>query len=269
MVGVRNKRDGAKFIFSDELRHEVKRINPYLADGPDIWIGRRSKPLSPSLPRLGYGSMPNDGGNLLLTDQQRSELLARWPEASRFVRGFSGSDEFIKGKTRWCLVIGDEDLGEALQIDEIARRLESVRAHRLKSTEKSTRALAETPHHFYFFAHQDTDSIVVPATSSERREYIPIGYLDGRTVVSNLANAAYGVDPWLFAVVTSRLHMAWTRAISGQLETRIRYSATIVYNNFPVPHLPASAKVSIRTSERRGIFTLSAARYPLSAPSGI
>lgn len=186
--------------------------------------------------------MPNDGGNLILTDTQREELITQWPEARRFVRGFSGSDEFIKGKTRWCLVIRDDELQEALQIDELARRLQGVREHRGKSTEKSTRALAEFPHRFYFFGHQDTNSVVVPATSSERREYIPVGYLDGRTVVSNLANAAYGADPWLFALVTSRIHMAWTRAVAGRLKTDFRYSATIVYNNFPVPYLDAPAK---------------------------
>ena len=251
VVGVRNKGDAPKFIFTDELRHEVKRINPYLADGPDIRIGRRSKPLSSVLPRLGYGSMPNDGGNLILSDAQRDSLLSRWPEASRFIRGFSGSDEFIKGKSRWCLVISDDDLKIALGIDEIATRLEKVREHRAKSTEKSTRALADTPHRFYFFGHQDTDSVVIPSTSSERREYIPVGYLDGRTVVSNLANAAYGADPWLFALVTSRIHMAWTRAVSGQLETRLRYSATIVYNNFPVPPLSAPAKEQLAEAALR------------------
>lgn len=251
VVGIRNISDAPKFIFSDDLRHEVGRINPYLADGPDLWIGRRSSPLSPVLPRLGFGSMPNDGGNLLLSDEQRDRLLERWPEASRFVRGFSGSDEFIKGKSRWCLVIGDDDLEAAIEIDEIAVRLERVREHRAKSTEKSTRALAATPHRFYFFAHRESDSVIVPATTSERREYIPIGYLDRRTVISNSANAAYGVEPWTFALLTSRIHMTWIRTVAGALETRIRYSNTIVYNNFPVPQLTAGAKEQLTVAALR------------------
>ncbi|WOF21674.1 N-6 DNA methylase [Microbacterium betulae] len=251
VVGVRNKGEAPKFIFSDELRHEVNRINAYLADGPDIWIGRRSAPLSPVLPRLGFGSMPNDGGNLLLTDDQRDTLLERWPEASRFVRGFSGSDEFIKGKSRWCLVISDDDLEAALGIDEIAVRLDKVRDHRAKSTEKSTRALAETPHRFYFFAHRESDSVIVPATTSERREYIPIGYLDRNTVISNSANAAYEVEPWTFALLTSRTHMTWVRAVAGRMKTDYRYSGTIVYNNFPVPSLSAAAKEQLTDAALR------------------
>ncbi|WP_374009894.1 DNA methyltransferase [Leifsonia sp. LS-T14] len=251
VIGLRNISDRPKFIFSDEIRHEVSRINPYLAEGPNIWIGRRSTPISSNLPRLGYGSMPNDGGHLLLSDSERDALINSDPLALKFLRGYSGSDEYIKGKTRWCLVISDEDLDAALEIDEIALRLDGVRAHRANSTEKSTRALADTPHRFYFFAHQNTDSIIVPATSSERREYIPIGYLDGRTVVSNLANAAYGVDPWLFGILTSRMHMVWTRSVAGALETRIRYSATIVYNNFPLPRLAALAREQLTEAALR------------------
>ncbi|WP_435905865.1 DNA methyltransferase [Leucobacter sp. W1153] len=242
VVNLRELSSRPKILFGDGVSHTVSRINPYLSEGPDIWIGRRSTPLSSSLPRLGYGSMPNDGGNLLLTDQEKDALLGAAPEAIGYLRKFSGSDEFIKGKTRWCLVIPDEELEEATRIEPISRRLSAVREKREKSTEKSTRVLADTPHRFYFFAHQDTDSIIVPATSSERREYIPIGYLDGGTVISNLASAAYNAEPWVFALLTSRMHMVWTRAVGGKLKTDYRYSNTIVYNNFPVPPLSDALK---------------------------
>lgn len=242
VINLRNSRAGIKHLFSDEVSHEVSRINPYLAEGPNVWIARRSSPISPALPKLGFGSMPNDKGNLILSEIERVSLLSDYPQTQKFIRHFSGSEEFIKGKTRYCLVIPDADLHEAQAIEPLRKRLEGVALHRQKSTEKSTRAMADTPHKFYFFAHQDTSSIIVPATSSERRDYIPIGYLDRQTVISNSANAAYDAEPWVFALLTSRMHMVWTRAVAGALETRIRYSNTIVYNNYPVPPLSDTVK---------------------------
>jgi hypothetical protein len=241
VLGLRNISAGPKYLFSDELRLDAKRINPYLADGPDIWIGRRSGPLS-ALPKLGFGSMPNDGGNLILSDAEKSELLALAPQLSAYVRGFSGSDEFIKGKTRWCLVIPDDNVKEASQVVEISQRLDAVRAHRENSTERSTRAKASSPNQFYFWAHRETESLIVPRVSSERRDYVPIGYLDPGTIISDSANAAYGVQPWTFSLLTSRMHVVWLRAVGGKLKTDYRYSATIVYNNFPVPSLTVAVK---------------------------
>jgi hypothetical protein len=236
VVGLRERSAAPKYIYTDEIRLGAQRINPYLADAPDIWIGRRNSPLS-NLPKLGFGSMPNDGGNLILSDAEKDELLTLAPHLATYVRGFSGSEEFIQGKTRWCLVIPDDFVEQAVQFPLIKRRLDGVRAHREKSTEKSTKAKAVTPNRFYFWAHQDLDSIIVPATSSERRDYIPIGYLDAATVISNSANAAYDVEPWIFALITSRMHMVWLRAVGGKMKTDYRYSNTIVYNNFPVPVL--------------------------------
>lgn len=251
VVGIRNKNATPKFIYTDELRLTAGRINAYLADGPEIWIRRRSFPLGESLPKLGFGSMPNDGGNLILSDTQKDELLGAHPSAAVFIRGFSGSEEFIKGKTRWCLAIQDSDVAEATKIQEIAMRLDGVRAHRAKSTEKSTRALAETPHRFYFFSHQDTDSVIIPRVSSERREYIPVGYLTRNTIISDSANAAYGVEPWLFALLTSRAHVVWLRAVGGKMKTDYRYSSTIVYNNFPVPALSDAVKEQLTLTALR------------------
>jgi hypothetical protein len=250
VLGLRNVSADPKYIFTDEMRLHARRINPYLADGPDLWIGRRSSPLS-SLPRLGFGSMPNDGGNLILNALEKDKLLEEAPEAAQFVRGFGGSEEFISGKARWCLVIPTDLVEAAMQIAPIAQRLDAVRVHREKSTEKSTRAKALVPNEFYFWAHRPTESVIVPAVSSERREYIPIGYLDENTVISNSANAAYGVHPWVFALLTSKTHVAWLRAVGGKMETRYRYSATIVYNNFPVPALSERMKEALTVAALR------------------
>ncbi|MFC7848332.1 DNA methyltransferase [Arthrobacter sp. NPDC057388] len=237
VIGLRNISSEPKYIFSDEIRLDAKRINPYLADGPDLWLGRRSAPLSAHLPRLGYGSMPNDGGNLILSDQEREDLISAHPEIERYVKGFCGADEFIKGKTRWCLVIPDEELDAASKVPFIKHRLEGVKAHRLKSTEKSTRALAEYPNRFYYFAHKPSDSIIVPSISSQRRTYVPIGYVGPNVIGSNKTLVMYEAEPWVFTLLTSRMHMSWVNAVSGRMREDLQYSNTIVYNNFPVPPL--------------------------------
>lgn len=251
VIGLRNATTDAKHIYTGDLRIDAKRINPYLAEGPDVWITRRSTPLSPVMPKLGFGSMPNDGGNLILSDAEREEILSTVPWLSGYIRKFNGSDEFIKGKTRWCLVIPDDAVESVSQIQTIKQRLDGVRAHRAKSTEKSTRLMQDTPNQFYFWAHQDTESLIVPRVSSERREYIPIGYLDQGTVISDSANAAYDVNPWTFSLITSRMHVTWLRAVGGKLKTDYRYSATIVYNNFPVPPLPDAMKEKLTVAALR------------------
>lgn len=237
IVNLQTKNSHTKFLNTEEIWYETDHINPYLAMTEDIFVARRSQPLSKFLPSITYGSMPNDGGNLILNEQEKNQLIELHPEASDLIRKFVGSDEFIKNKVRWCLVIDGSNLDTALSIPEIKDRLEKVRKHRLSSTEESTNKMAASPHRFYFFAHQDSNSIIIPSVSSERRFYIPIGYLDSSTVISNAANAIYDAEPYVFGLVTSRMHMVWMRAVAGQLETRIRYSATLVYNNFPIPTL--------------------------------
>ncbi|SEN44878.1 class I SAM-dependent DNA methyltransferase [Cryobacterium luteum] len=248
-IRARSTRD--KYIYTDELRHEAGRINPYLADAPDIWLGRRSSPLSKHLPHLGYGSMPNDGGNLILSDSEKQVLLERHPQASDYVKGYCGADELIKGKTRWCLSISEESLSDARKIPEIEARLQGVRNHRLKSTEKSTKALAEFPNRFYFFAHKDSDSILLPSISSERREYLPIGYVGPEIIGSNKVLVMHQTQLWAFALVTSLMHMAWVNAVSGRMRSDFQYSNTIVYNNFPVPSMGDATRERLTTAALR------------------
>lgn len=251
VLGLRNISSAPRYVFTDDVRLDATRINPYLADAPNLWIGRRSNPLSTELPKLGFGSMPNDKGNLILTDDEKIALLAEWPMVGEFLRGFSGSSEFINGTTRWCIVIPDEKVEEVCAIPAIAKRLAGVREHRERSTEKSTKAMAGAPNRFYYWAHQDAESVIVPATSSERREYVPIGYLDPGTVVSNSANVAYGVEPWVFGLITSKSHMVWMKAVGGKMKTDYRYSGTIIYNNYPVPPLSDEVKERLAVAALR------------------
>lgn len=251
VISLRAVRAGRKFIFTDGLQIEAKNINGYLADAPTIYLYRRSRALSPELPRMIYGSKPSDGGNLILSTNEMEGLLDRDPSSAKFIKRYLGSAEYINGLSRWCLVIPDDAVSESRLNPDLARRLDRVAEYRRQSTEKSTRDAADTPNRFYFFGYKPTESIIVPSVSSVRREYIPLGYMDPDTVISNLAYAVYDAKPWSFAILTSRAHMAWTRAVGGRMKTDYRYSNLIVYNNFPVPPLSDSMKERLAVAALR------------------
>ncbi|CAM3607627.1 class I SAM-dependent DNA methyltransferase [Micrococcus flavus] len=251
VIGLRNTSDHAKYIFTDGLEIAANNINGYLADAPNIIAGRQMKPISVGLPPMAFGSKPTDGGYLVLEPVERRELLDAYPDAARFVKRYVGAADYINDIERYCLWITDREASEARQIGPIAARLEKLAAWRLESKAQSTVDFADRPYRFKQLAYKPTDSIIVPSVSSERRDYIPIGYLGPDTVISNAAFAIYDAEPWLFALLTSRMHMAWTRAVGGQLETRLRYSNTIVYNNFPVPPLSDKTKEMLTVAALR------------------
>ncbi len=233
VVGVRNKSNKPKHLFKENTSKLVKDINGYLTETSSVYIYRRSKSLVSNIPKMVYGSLINDRGNLVLSSGERENLLREYPNAKAFLKRFIGSREFIRGEERWCLFISDKKLKEAKSIPEINKRLKAVSDHRLTSTEKSTVALASLPHKYYFSAHQEGTSIIIPRTSSERRDYIPIGLLGSDSIISDAAQAIYNPPNYLFAILTSNLHMVWVRAIAGRLKTDYRYSSALCYNNFP------------------------------------
>ena len=242
VVGLRPLSNAPKYLFNHGIRTEAKHINGYLVDHANVYVFRRSHVLSKGFPEMKYGSKPTDGGHLSLEPQDMVRLCQAEPEASQFIKNYMGAEQLIKGLDRHCLWIEEDDLKDALRVEGIARRLERVSASRRQSRKEATRQLGDRPHSFEYRAYKPTDSIIVPSVSSERREYIPIGYLGPDTVISNLAFAVYDAEPWLFGLLTSRMHMVWARAVGGQLETRLRYSNTIVYNNFPVRELSEEEK---------------------------
>ncbi|WP_406017881.1 N-6 DNA methylase [Micrococcus luteus] len=242
VINLRAERPGPKYIFTDGLQIESRNINGYLADASSVFIYRRTKALSSTLPRMVLGSMPKDGGHLLLNPRERLEILAEAPDADRYIKRYVGSAEFINDIERYCLWIPDRDLEDAKSIPPVQRRLDGVARWRSESAAATTVDYASYPNRFKQIAYKQTESILIPAVSSERRDYVPIGYVSADTVVSNLAFVVYDAEPWLFSLLASRIHNSWLRAVGGQLETRIRYGAYIVYNNFPVPPIPAGAK---------------------------
>lgn len=251
VISLRSSRPGKKFIFTDGLQIQASYINGYLTDATNTWIRRQLKPRAEILPTMALGSVPKDDGALLLDKVERESLAVECPEALRFVKRYLGSAEFINDKERYCLWIEAEDWKAAAEVPPIERRLQRVREFRLKSASSSTKSLATEPHRFWHIAYRPTNSIIVPRVSSERRTYMPMGYLGPESVVSDAAYVVYDAEPWLFSILTSAMHMVWTRAVAGQLETRIRYSNTIVYNNFPVPSLSDTTKEKLTVAALR------------------
>ena len=233
-----------KFIYTESTKKEVKNINAYLLDANNIYINRQHNAIS-KLPSIVFGSMPRDNGNFSLTKEEKDELLKTYPESAKLIKKYIGSAEFIRNIERYCLWIEDENLTFANKIPFIINRLNKIYEFRINSDAPSTRAYANRSHLFVQRAYQATNSIIIPKVSSERRCYIPIGFVDKNTVISDLAFAIYNAEPWVFGVVTSRMHMVWVRAVAGRLKTDYRYSAELCYNTFPFPDITDKQKKNI------------------------
>lgn len=239
IVALRNKSTKDKYLFIDEIQKKADNINPYLVDGKTVYVYSRSNPIS-NLPKMSFGSMANDGGELFLSDKEYSENY----EERGYFKKVLGSREFINGIDRWCIWLEKKNIDE-IDNSFILNRIDKVRDHRLSSKRESTRNLAESPHLFAEIRHQETHSIILPRVSSERREYIPAGFLDENYIISDSALAIYDAEPWIFGVISSKMHMAWVRAIGGKLKTDYRYSAKICYNTFPFPNVIKVKKAHI------------------------
>lgn len=239
VVSLRNKRGTPKYLYTGDLRIEAKNISGYLTDGDSVFVSARRRPLSSMLPPMAYGSKPTDGGGLTFDQRVRDDLVAAAPEAGAYIKRFLGADEFIDGKGRFCLWVEPSEWARAALIPALRDRFEVVERMRQSSKKVATQKLAATPYRFAEVRFKPTNSIIVPGHTSERRDYIPIGYLAPDTVVSNAAFAVYDADPWVFGILTAKMHMIWTKAVAGALGTSTRYSNTIVYNNFPIPPLSA------------------------------
>lgn len=251
VISLRNTSTAPKFIYTDGLRLDASNINGYLADAPNIIAGRQMKPISTGLPTMAFGSKPTDGGYLVLDPAEKIRLLDEYPEAAQFVKRYVGASDFINDTERYCLWITDREASAARSIPPINDRLEKLTAWRLESKAGSTVEFAGRPYRFKQIAYKSTDSIFVPRVSSERRAYIPMGYLDDSYVINDQAYAAYDAEPWVFALLTSATHMVWTRAVGGRMKTDFRYSNTIVYNNFPVPPLSDIVKEKLTVAALR------------------
>jgi hypothetical protein len=244
IIGVANFSDKEKKLYNESIYTYTKSINPYLASGSNVIISKRTKPIS-AIPLLNYGSKIVDNGHLIFSTEEKQKLVAEYPKVIKFFKKFAGSAEFIRGLERWILYIHDEDLEFAKSIPDINKRLNLVCEFRLKSTESSTREMAKYPNRYYYSLHNNSDSIIIPSTSSVRRNYIPMGFLNGDTVVSNASSVLFNAEAWIFGVLTSHQHMVWVKAVGGRLKTDYRYSSQLCYNNFPFPNISLKQKENL------------------------
>jgi hypothetical protein len=217
------------------------QINAYLLDAPPTFVYARKQPIS-DVPRMGIGNQPIDGGNYLFSAEERLEFLAREPGAEPFFRRWLGSDEFINGRQRWVLWLGQATRAELRGLPLSQARVEAVRRFRLESKRAQTVKLAERPTHFLVENMPEGTSVLVPEVSSERRYYIPIGFVGPDTLCSNLVRLIPGADLYHLGVLTSRAHNAWMRVVAGRLKSDYRYSAELVYNNFVWPDADAAQR---------------------------
>ena len=212
----------------------VANINPYLVDAPDVVLEKRSQSIS-NAPRMSFGNQPIDGGNLLLSEEEKSELLRVEPQALPFIRPFLGADEFINSIPRYCLWLKDANPEQLRHMPEVRKRIEAVQVFRQSSKRPATRELAQTPTLFAFVSHPETDYLLVPSVSSERRQFVPIGFMPSEVIASNLCLIVPNATRYHFGILSSTMHNAWLRYVAGRLKSDFRYSAGIVYNNFPWP----------------------------------
>lgn len=233
-----------KAIFFNDMVKYVKNINSYLMEAPDIFIESRTTPLC-DVPKIRFGSMPRDGGGFILSDEEKNELIKKEPISASWIHPYLGAYEFINNKTRWCLWLVDATPHEIKQSPYVMKRIESVREFRANSVAAGTRKFAETPTLFCQIAQPDSDYIAVPETSSERRKYIPIGFLSKNVIASNLLFLIPNASLYHFGILTSNVHNAWMRTVCGRLKSDYRYAKDIVYNNFPWPSPTAEQKAKI------------------------
>lgn len=244
IVGLRSVSKAQKTIYGLERCVAATNINPYLADAPDIFAQRHSRPIS-ILPQIELGSAAKDGGHLSMSSAEAEAMIADYPEVKPFLRPIFGSQEFINGEHRFCLWIDDENLKIASKIPPVASRLARVAIVRAESSKQSTAASANWPHRFNEIRYRDHPVLLIPRICSERRPYLPCGFLPEGTVITDQTFGIYDAPTWVMAVLSSRLHIEWARAVGGQLETRLRYSNTLVYNTFPLQPLSADQKANL------------------------
>ena len=236
IIGFSQLNNGKKVIYHPDGRLETaSNINPYLVDGPDVLVTSQGSPLC-DVPRMTAGNKPADGGNLILSQEERDAIINDDPSAEGLIRRFIGSKDFINNDVkRYCLWLKNAPPSSYRGNKEIMRRLDAVREMRRQSSAAPTRALAQMPYVFFSTPQTDENYLAIPEVSSERRYYIPIGFLDKSIIASNKLLIIPGASLYHFGVLMSLVHMSWTRAVCGRLESRYQYSGSVVYNTFSWP----------------------------------
>ena len=242
IVGFSFEERTEKVLFDNNRKNKVHQINAYLVDAPQIFVDNRTKPIC-NIPKMDFGSMPNDGGFLSnYSPEDKSEICRKYPNAEKLFRKILGAEEFINNKERYCLWLKDISPSEYKGIPEIIEAIRKVKELRESSNRDVTKKLAFSPYLFGEIRQPDNRYLLVPSTSSERRRYIPIGFIEKDIISTNANLIVPNASLYNFGILTSNVHMSWMRVVAGRLKSDYRYSAKIVYNNFPWPN-PTSEQI--------------------------
>lgn len=245
IIGFGSEEKADKYLFeTDDQVKKVNHINGYLSEASDVFIENRTKPIC-DVPTMGIGNKPIDGGFYLFEKDEMEDFIKREPLSQSYFREWYGAKEFINRQPRYCLWLGEASPAQLRAMPLALKRVEAVRDYRLASPSAGTRKIAEKPTRFHVENMPDTDFLLIPSVSSERRRYIPIGFMTPDVIGSNLVLIVPDASLYHFGILTSNVHMAWMRTVAGRLEMRYRYSAKIVYNNFPWPEVTKEQKEKI------------------------
>lgn len=244
IVGFSYRKIQPRFIYDGERKNEVDNINGYLMDAPDVFIGSRQHPIA-DVPEIGIGNKPIDGGNYLFEKEEMEAFIKSEPKSAGYFKLWYGSVEFIHQKPRYCLWLGDCSPAELRQMPHCMKRIEAVREARLASPSVGTQKLADRPTRFHVENMPKSNYIIVPKVSSERRRYVPMGFMSPDVLASDLVFLIPNATLYHFGILESNVHMAWMRAVGGRLKSDYRYSKDVVYNNFPWPNPTDEQKAKI------------------------
>lgn len=250
-------------LYDSGQMRPVTHINAYLTEGADVFIGSRSKPVIPGVPEIGIGNQPIDGGNYLFEREEMEAFIQAEPQSAPFFRPWYGAVEFIHRHPRYCLWLGDCTPAQLRAMPHCMKRIENVHNLRLASNRTSTRKLADMPTRFQVENMPEGNYIIIPSTSSERRRYVPMGFMEPIALASNAVHIIPNATLYHFGVLESNVHMAWMRVVCGRLKSDYRYSKDVVYNNFPWPEPTAEQRLEIERTAR-GILD-ARALYPDSS----
>ena len=233
-----------KVIYDNDKQKKADNINAYLIDAPDVYLESKTNPMC-NVPQMSSGGKPVEGGFLILSPDEKNALLTKEPHMAKYIRPFTSGDDFINKKNRYCIWLVGANPTDLKHAPETISRVEKVKEFRLASVKEATRRCADTPTLFMEVKEPKSNYLLIPATSSEQRRYIPIGYVDKSVIPNNAVQFVPEATLYHFGILTSNVHMAWMRAVCGRLKSDYRYSKDVVYNNFPWPNPTDEQKAKI------------------------
>ena len=242
--------DDKLIIDGDNIIH-AKNINFYLNDASDVVVESRNKPIC-NVPPMVYGNKPADGGYLILSDSEYWDYISIEPQGKKFIKPLLGAEEFLNNKKRWCFWLVNANPMEIAKCPLLTERIRLCKEKRESSIAAGIRKFAKTPTLFAQVTQPEgVDYLIVPCTSSEKRKYIPIGFMSSETKVTNLVQIIPNATLYEFGILTSIVHNAWMRVVAGRLKSDYRYSKDIVYNNFPWPSSIDNGQLTIDNAAQK------------------